>query len=351
MELMMSANKRRIPILVILIAGLFLVTCQYSENMLKQSEDDLIAGFSRAIAYSGFRQGQHPDRGDGAVNPTDDEILEDLEILTKDSNFGLIRLYDSRANSETVLKLICEHDIDMKVMLGIWLDAEISNHKGCPWLNEPIPDAELKENKIKNMKEIDRGIQLARNYQDFIVAVNVGNEALVSWNDHMVETDTIIAYVEKVKKAISQPVTVAENYVWWATKGSQLAEVVDFISIHTYPVWEGKDIDEGLSYTIENMQMVRDSIPDKALVISEAGWATIASEFGDRASEEKQLRYYDELFEWSTKMNITTFWFEAFDEDWKGDPNNPLGAEKHWGLFTVDRKAKLVMHALYPELK
>ena len=42
-------------------------------------------------------------------------------------------------------------------------------------------------------------------------------------------------------------------------------------------------------------------------------------------------------------MNITTFFFEAFDEDWKGDANNMLGAEKHWGLFTVDRDAKQVM--------
>jgi exo-beta-1,3-glucanase (GH17 family) len=48
--------------------------------------------------------------------------------------------------------------------------------------------------------------------------------------------------------------------------------------------------------------------------------------------------------------NITTFFFEAFDEDWKGNPNNPLGAEKHWGIFTVDRKPKLVMQELYPEL-
>ena len=42
-------------------------------------------------------------------------------------------------------------------------------------------------------------------------------------------------------------------------------------------------------------------------------------------------------------MNITTFFFEAFDEDWKGETSNPLGAEKHWGLFTVDRKPKQVM--------
>ena len=42
-------------------------------------------------------------------------------------------------------------------------------------------------------------------------------------------------------------------------------------------------------------------------------------------------------------MNITTFFFEAFDEDWKGNPDNPLVAEKHWGLYKINRTPKLVM--------
>ena len=42
---------------------------------------------------------------------------------------------------------------------------------------------------------------------------------------------------------------------------------------------------------------------------------------------------------------MTTFYFEAFDEPWKG-----VGTEGHWGLFSVDRKAKLAMQGLYPEL-
>jgi len=46
---------------------------------------------------------------------------------------------------------------------------------------------------------------------------------------------------------------------------------------------------------------------------------------------------------WAAKHNITTFFFEAFDEDWKGDPNDPLGAEKHWGIYRIDRKPKLGM--------
>jgi exo-beta-1,3-glucanase (GH17 family) len=317
---------------------------------LRQSQDDLLAGMIKAVAYSGFRSGQHPDRGDGAVNPTGEEILEDLEILMNYSNFRLIRLYDSRENSEAVLRIIRENNMDIKVMLGIWLSAELSNHEGCPWLVEPIPDSVLEENKVLNRREIERGIQLAREYEDIIVAVNVGNEALVSWTDHLVETDTVIEYVKGVKNAISQPVTVAENYFWWATEGPALAKEVDFIGVHTYPVWEDKDIDEGLSYTIDNLQLVRDVLPDSPMVIAEAGWATIASEFGDRANEGKQMRYYKELFDWAAEMNITTFWFEAFDEDWKGDPNDPLGAEKHWGLFTVEREAKLLMQHKYPEL-
>jgi exo-beta-1,3-glucanase (GH17 family) len=91
---------------------------------------------------------------------------------------------------------------------------------------------------------------------------------------------------------------------------------------------------------------VRDSLPDAKIVISEAGWASVASEFGERASEEKQLQYYKELMAWAKEMNITTFWFEAFDEDWKGNPDNMMGAEKHWGLYTVDRNPKKVVELL-----
>jgi exo-beta-1,3-glucanase (GH17 family) len=317
---------------------------------IKQEKEDLLSGTSWAVCYSGFRSGQHPDRGNGAVNPSDDEILEDLLIISKDSLFTLIRLYDCDENSQSVLRIIEEQKLNIKVMLGIWLKAELSAHETCSWLTEPIAQEELDKNKILNQEEIQQGISLAKKYPEIIVAVNVGNEALVEWNDHKVDTDSIITYVKKVQKEIEQPVTVADNYEWWAAHGQKLAEAVDFVSIHVYPVWEGKDIEEGMSYTIENVQKVRNALPNSKLVITEAGWATVASEFGERANEEKQERYYHELKKWSAKMNITTFFFEAFDEDWKGETANPLGAEKHWGIFTVDRKPKKVMQDLFPEL-
>jgi exo-beta-1,3-glucanase (GH17 family) len=304
-----------------------------------QSPDALVAGEIMAIAYSGFREGQHPDRGDGAVNPSAQEILEDLELLVA-HGFRLIRLYDSGENSATTLRLIRQHQLPIKVLLGTWLEAEVSNHEGCAWLDEPIPDEQLAANTARNAAELQRGIQLARQFDEIVVAVNVGNEALVDWNDHMVTLEKVIAYVRRVKAAIDQPVTVADNYVWWMRDGAPLAAEVDFIGVHTYPQWEGKSIDEALDFTIESLASVRAALPDKPIAVLEAGWATIAIEFGDRASEVKQARHYRELSDWARQHNTTVFFFEAFDESWKGDPNNPLGAEKHWGLFNIDRTPK-----------
>jgi len=328
-----------------LAAGILVATAGCTADESKdflQEPRALLAGEVMAVAYSGFREGQHPDRGDGAVNPSDEEILEDLQILV-DNGFGLIRLYDTGENSVTTLELIHEHGLPIKVLLGIWLRAEISNHEGCPWLDEPIPDEQLAANTVENAAEVERGIALAQQYADIVVAVNVGNEALVEWNDHMVSLDNVIAYVRRVKAAVDQPVTVADNYEWWIEDGAPLAAEVDFLGIHTYPAWEEKTIEEALPYTIDNMVRVRDALPGKPMAILEAGWATTAVEFGDRASEASQARYYRELRDWARATNTTVFFFEAFDEPWKGDPNNPLGAEKHWGLFFEDRTPKQVM--------
>lgn len=316
---------------------------QYSPTFMKQDASGLIAGLHGAVAYSGFRSGQHPDRGEGAKNPTADQVLEDLRILSESGQFPLIRLYDSQENSKLVLQLIQDHQLPIKVMLGAWLDAELSNHEGCAWLTEPIPEKELIDNRIANEAEVRRTIQLAQNFSDIVVAVNIGNEALIDWNDHLVSIESMVAYIQLVKDAIEQPVSTADNYVAWINYADQLSAVVDFAGVHTYPIWEHKPIEEGLAYTIENMLAVQQALSQVPLSIMEAGWATTASEFPEQANEKNQLVHFDELMAWTKQMNVTTFWFEAFDEDWKGNPNDPSGAEKHWGLFTVDRKPKQVI--------
>ncbi len=316
---------------------------------IQQKRADLLSGLSRAVCYSGFRAGQRPGHRDPQMNPSEAQILEDLQILSRNGKFSLIRTYDAKGNSETALRLIQSQELRLKVLLGAWLNAEVAN-TNCPWLKTPHPKEVLEANKVENGKEVENAIRLAKQYPGIVAAVAVGNESLVDWNDHLVSVESVIGYVRKVKRSISQPVTVADNCHWWAEHGAALARELDFISVHTYAQWEGKDIDEAMAFTIANLQDVRNALPHSRLAITEAGWATVASEFGPRASEEKQTRYFQELFAWADKMEITTFFFEAFDEDWKGNPNDPLGAEKHWGLFTIDRKPKLAMRGLYRDL-
>lgn len=298
--------------------------------------------YRNAICYSGYREGQDPRQG---IYPSYQEIKEDLHILAP--NWSALRLYDCSTHAELVLQVIKDEGLDFKVMLGADVAAEMSNPE-CPWGAE-FSEETLEKNRRHNEEEIDRLIELANAYPDIVGYVSVGNEASVEWSDHLISVEKLVEHVNKVKAAISQPVTFCENYVPWTNKLAPLAEAVDFIPLHTYPVWEYKTIDDALGYTKQNYLAVAELYPNKPVVITEAGWATASNGRGIEpwnASEDLQAQYYDQLLEWTRKEKILTFVFEAFDEPWKGDAH-PQEPEKHWGLFKVDRTPKLVMQSLY----
>ena len=300
--------------------------------------------FGKAICYSGFREGQQP----GGVYPSYEEIKEDLLILHGHWNY--LRLYDCDEHSDIVLEVIKREKLDFKVMLGAYIVAEMNNF-GCPW-GVTYTEEQLIENKSYNIARIEKLIRLANEYPEIIFSLSAGNEACVDWTDHYVSVKSVIDYVKMIKKGAKQPVTFCENYVPWLDKLKPLVKEVDFISIHTYPVWEYKHIHDSLEYTKENYYAVADKYPDTPVVITEAGWATNSNGRGihqEHVSEENQEIYYNDLMEWTTEEEILTFVFEAFDEPWKGSPE-PLEPEKHWGLFKVDRTPKLVMSKLYKAL-
>ena len=58
-----------------------------------------------------------------------------------------------------------------------------------------------------------------------------------------------------------------------------------------------------------------------------------------RSNEDYQKGYLDQMISWSNKNQVTMFIFEAFDEPWKGG-DDPLEAEKHWGIYDVNRIGK-----------
>jgi exo-beta-1,3-glucanase (GH17 family) len=299
---------------------------------------------ANAICYSGYREGQVP----GSAYPSYAEIREDLLILAK--NWKYLRLYDCSPHADTVLQVISDEGLDFMVMLGVDMGAEMSNPH-CPWGAE-FTDETLEQNRKANSDQVEKAIALSNKYSDVVFSVSVGNEASVEWSDHMVPVNNLVEYVRHLKNHIKQPITFCENYVPWTYKLEPLVEELDFISVHTYPAWEYRTMEDALEYTKQNYHSVVDHYPGKPVVITEAGWTTASNGRGIEpwnASEELQQNYYKQLLKWTTEERILTFVFEAFDEPWKGSPD-PLEPEKHWGLFTVERLPKLVMKELYAEL-
>ncbi len=293
---------------------------------------------ARAICYSGYRDGQSP--GD-RIYPSREQIREDLLLMLP--HWPLLRLYDCSPHAERVLDVIEREGLPMRVMLGAYLGPE-ANNAGCPW-GGTYSAAELEASIAENEAEVGRLIALADAYPDIVFAVAVGNEATVDWTDHLVPVPHMIEHVRRVKAKVRQPVTFCENYVPWQHTLRDLAAELDFVSLHTYPVWESKRLHEALDYTRANYESVARLYPGKPVVITEAGWATNSNGRGiepHNSTQDLQDAYLRELLAWTDAAGILCFVFEAFDEPWKGSPD-PLEPEKHWGLFTVDRQPKKVM--------
>jgi exo-beta-1,3-glucanase (GH17 family) len=294
--------------------------------------------FGNAICYSGYRDGQSPV---DQTYPSAEQVHEDL-LLLKDK-WRYLRLYDCSLHAERVLEVVTREQLPFQLMLGADMRAELSN-PNCPW-GAHYSDEQLAANKNHNDQEIGRLIDLAARYPDAVFAVSIGNEASVDWTDHLVPVLRLMEHATRVKASIAQPVTFCENYVPWTEKLRPLVEILDFISVHTYPVWEYHSVETAMDYTRQNVRRVTDAYPDKPVVITEAGWTTNSNGRGiepHNATAAFQARYCRELLEWSRAKQILTFVFEAFDEPWKGSPD-PMEPEKHWGLYTVDRAGKPVM--------
>lgn len=308
--------------------------------------EDLGIGFDSAICYSGYRCGQSPLDG---TFPSYGQVLEDLRILGQQWHY--LRIYDCSRHADLVLEAIRHEKLDFQVMLGADLAAEKSN-PDCPW-GADFPGPVLEANRAANDSHIHRLMELAREYADIVFAVSVGNEATAQWSDHQVPVNRLMDFVGRVRHGTNKPVTYCENHVPWVGKLESLAAELDFISVHTYPVWEYRTIEDALEYSRRNYESVALHYPEKAVIITEAGWTTASSGRGIEAwnaSEELQAEYYGKLMEWCRREKVLTFFFEAFDEPWKGAPD-PLEPEKHWGVFTVDRRPKRVMRELYSHLE
>ena len=333
-----------------------------------------------AISYGGYRMKSRDSQ------PTIAELKEDMRILHT-MGIRIIRTYNVQLpHAPNVLQAIQElkeddPDFEMYVMLGAWIDCLNAWTDKEPDHNVESPD---------NEAEIGRAVALANKYPDIVKVLAVGNEAMVKWAaSYYVQPSVILKWVthlQDLKKQGELPadlwITSSDDYASWGGGDSEyhtedlekLVRAVDYISMHTYPYhnshynpefWLIPEEDEALSKMekVENAMLRAkkfamkqyDSVTsymkslgvDKPIHIGETGWATTSNGLygpnGSKATDEyKQALYYKHMREWTNANGISCFYFEAFNEPWK-DAHNLMGSENHFGLFTVDGKAKFVL--------
>jgi len=291
-----------------------------------------------AVAYGFYRKGQAPR----VACPSKEEMLEDLNILTR--YWHHIRVYGADKDTEQLLQVISENNLPVKVMLGIWLE------------NETRDPSKI----FRNLEQLTKGIQLANEYPDIVSSVSVGNETRVYWSYHRMEQANVIKYIRMVRSVVSQPVTTADDYQFWLEEESlEIAHELDFISTHIHPLWNSISLEEGVAWTDSVYKKLKILHSDKDIVIAETGWATDydqndigigaqGTQFNHAPDEVQQKIFFEAINKWSKKNTVMTYWFEVFDEPWKGggEHTSPKHAEKHWGLFYENRQPKLAMKNL-----
>lgn len=337
-----------------------------------------------AMSYGGYRYADH------SIEPTLDELKEDMKILHA-LGIKMLRTYKVHLpQAENLLKVISElkkedSNFEMYVMLGAWIDCKNA------WTDQaPIHNEESADNK----PQMEKVVALANQYPDIVKVIAVGNEAMVKWAaTYYVEPWVILKwvnYLQDLKKEGKLPkdlwVTSSDNFASWGGGGEEyhvedlnkLIKAVDFLSVHTYPMhdthyqpefWlnqdglEGKTDMEKVEISMQrakdyaimqsgNVKKYMESLGvNKPIHIGETGWASFSSgqygADGSRACDEyKEALYYKHMRDWTNEARMSCFYFEGFDEPWKGGDNSG-NSEKHFGLFTVDGKAK---YALWNEV-
>jgi exo-beta-1,3-glucanase (GH17 family) len=359
-------------------ASIVMTSCSPSTEGSPTAADILGNSNYQAISYGGYRTTSRD------IVPTIDQIKDDMRILSA-IGVKILRTYNTElAELPNLLKAISElkqedSSFEMYVMVGAWIN--------CKDAFTDNPD-HTQEDEAYNGAEVQRAVQYAQQYPEIIKIIAVGNEAMVHWAaSYFVPPSVILKwvnYLQDLKTKGDLPsdlwITSSDDFASWGgaidnyhTEDlNRLIAAVDFISMHTYPFhnshynpnyWYNRDpsfsetaqIDAAMQragefaagqYNDVKQYMLSLGI-DKPIHIGETGWATVSNGFygagGSQAADEyKQALYYNHMREWTSKNNISCFFFEAFDEIWK-DAANSQGSENHFGLFTVDGKAKYAL--------
>jgi len=281
---------------------------QFAEPPLKEGQR------LQSVSYTPFEKDQSPFDFDKGLTITDKRLDQDLALLSR--NFSCIRTY-STTGLDSLPRYAEKYG--MQILLGAWVS------------NDPVLTGQ----------DLDHLIELAKKHPASIRAVVVGNETLLR---REITGAQLATYIRKVKAALpGVPVTYADVWEFWL-RHPEVAEVVDFVTIHILPYWEDEpvSIDAAMAHVKKIREEVAGKIPGKEIIIGETGWPS-RGRMRERAlpSPENQARFFRGFIELAEREHWQYNLIEAFDQPWKRIKEGAVGG--YWGLYSSERQDKHVL--------
>jgi glycosyltransferase involved in cell wall biosynthesis len=268
-------------------------------------EERAWGGIINGLSYSGYME------GDTANRFSDDDIEHDMAAL--EGHTISIRVYGVGDGLERIVPAAGRHNIQVK--LGAWISRDAK----------------------KNAEEVAHAIELVHANPN-VTRLIIGNEALL--RDDISLAD-LIDLIERTKRQVSIPVSTAEPWHIWL-QYPDLADAVDFITVHLLPYWEGVPEKEAVAYTLYRYHQITAAFPHKHVLIGEAGWPSEGQWVkAAEASQINQAKYIRDFLNAATEERIDYTLIEAFDAQWKRAIEGTVGA--HWGLWDLNREPKFTM--------
>lgn len=267
------------------------------------------------VSYAPFRKpGETPYNTHFIMTPQ--RIDEDLRALSQ--RFDCVRTY-SQGNGLAAVPAIAQR-YHMQVLMGIWLGGVAKN----------------------NEKEIEQGIATANAYPKAIRGIIVGNEVLLRGE---LSPRRLAGYIRRVRAGVPAtiPVSYADVWEYWL-RYPQMAEVVDFVTIHILPYWENNPVPaaDAVRHVEDVYARMQHAFPGKQIMIGETGWPSAGRL--RRAAEPSvvdEALYLRSFLRYAASVHMPYNVIEAFDQPWKRGQEGTVGG--YWGIFDSRARPKFPM--------
>ncbi len=266
------------------------------------------SGTIAGVAFNPYGPNQDPTEG---RHPSRADIARDLDVVAP---YVLsVRSYSALNGLEAIPELAA--DRGLLVTAGAW----------------------LAQDPAANEQEIVSLVRIARANSN-VKRVMVGNEVMYRGD---LEASQLAEYVQRVKRQVNVPVSTAEPpYVW--LEHPELAEAVDFITIHLLPYWEKVPIEQAMNQVLNEYNRIKAAYPGKHILIGEVGWPSDgAYRGGAEASLVNQATFIRNFLNLAGEQRWDFYIMEAFDQPWKRVLGGPV--EANWGIWDAGRNLKFPM--------